>query len=1381
MGHQSKKLGKRIISIFLSLLIVFGSALSASAWSHPDATYTCTIYNHGQISRPFAAGSSTWTSTFNYFTSSKGYDAYCYQETASPPPNGTQYENARGDFPFQYTCAMLGPSIASSMGVSGDNAYLGVQFAIWGKYCTGSGLQTVGRNSDAQQVLNVARAVYNRATNNPIAPDFSTDLSYTKTSGDYISGSNYIIGNYTISGYFASATVNTVGSTNGVSVTKTSSNTIQVAVPLANITYGYSARIILNAENEHLQMFRFDSNPYGYQLMGTLQWARSTGTTQLNEVKDTPQGTFNIYKTDSYNGVSLANATFKLTNESTGAVQYKVTNSSGYTYFDKLPIGSYTVEETNPPAGYGLTGTTRWTGQQITDSVTSHDYHMQNVPLFGSIKVVKSAEDGIVAGRTFNISGNGVNTNVTTGADGTATLGSLYAGTYTVSEVSPPDQYLPPPPQSITVNYSTTTTANFSNILKKGYVELNKTDAETNGKLPNALFGIYNSFNIRIGYFYTNSTGYAKSSLINYGSNYYLKEETAPTGYVLDSTHLPFSITSNGQLITLSKTNNSQKGNIQITKTDSETGNSLSNAVYNVIAAEDITTADGTIRAHSGDIVDTITTAADGTASTKLLYLGKYNLQEKTAPQGYVLDDQPHNATLSYAGQLISVTSTGINLTDTAQKANIKIAKTDKETGQPLSSAVYEVQAAENITTADGTIRAHSGDIVDTITTATDGTAATRLLYLGKYEVKEKTAPQGYVLDTASHPVTLDYAGQTVTTFTQPLNVTDLSQKASITIAKTDKETKKVLADATYEIIAAQDIITPDGTIRAHNGDIVDTVTTARDGTATSKLLYLGKYEVKEKTAPAGYVLDKDSHAVTISYKGQAEESYVEPLTVTDLPQQADIKVRKTDKDTDKSLSNAVYDVIAAEDIITSDGTMRAANGDIVDTVTTGTDGSATSKLLYLGKYKVQEKTAAAGYVLDNDSHEVTLKYAEQTITTYTEPLAVTDSPQQAQISVAKNGEVLSGFTMSHSNLGDIYSPVYKNSSTLQGAKFDIIADEDILTADGTIRAQKDMVVDTVTTGADGIVLSKPLYLGNYRIVETQPPTGFVLDASPHECELVYKGQNVNLYSINLDIHDERQKAKVTLHKSIEQLEPPDKGKPDKTQENRYQHIIFGLYSEDDFFMPDGKLALNKDSLLETISPDENGDVVFQIDLPFGQYYVKELQTITGYVLDETKYPIKFEYGGDDKEKIIQANENQPIENKLIRGSLHIVKMDEDTGEKLNGAVFGRFSSTGQLQQTFTAQDGEYLIKDLPYQDGYIQELKAPDGYQLNEERYPYSITKNNQIIEIQVKDKKKPVIVDTGDYMNYPPIIFGTATSLAFLTVCCAKKRKKRKYDVKK
>lgn len=485
--------------------------------------------------------------------------------------------------------------------------------------------------------------------------------------------------------------------------------------------------------------------------------------------------------------------------------------------------------------------------------------------------------------------------------------------------------------------------------------------------------------------------------------NYYLKEKHAPQGYVLDTESTPsFRCewdSSGAKTVSIEATisDNPAMGVIDFAKVDAETGLpvKVAGCTADVYAAEDIVTPDGTVRAKadSQKPVATLVTDENGHATSPKLFLGTYSIVERTAPEGYLINETPVIKTIKYENETTPVVSAATEIADENAMGTISISKRDQESIQDaieagidieqvpgLEGATFEVRAKVDIVTGDGTVRARAGEVVDTKTTGPDGTCTTDPLYLGIYTVTEIQAPTGYVLNTTPEDAAIVYKDQHTPITMTSKSIENAAQKGVISVTKTDSETGKIVlsAGATFEVRAKTDIIAGDGAVRAHAGEVVDSITTDETGIASTKALHLGTYEVYEVTAPEGYLLSDEVKEITLSYGDQTEPLVYEMTSVADAPVKGVITVTKEDSDLDEPLANVEYEVRAKEDVIGKDGTEWFKAGEVSDTLVTGVDGVATSKELPLGKYVVVETVQPNGYELDTTEYDAPLVYADQ-------------------------------------------------------------------------------------------------------------------------------------------------------------------------------------------------------------------------------------------------------------------------------------------------------------------------------------------------------------------------------------------------------------------
>ena len=721
--------------------------------------------------------------------------------------------------------------------------------------------------------------------------------------------------------------------------------------------------------------------------------------------------------------------------------------SQGY---NTLPLGTITIQETKAPKGYLLNE--EIFVRQITSKGTTEGVETYNMPTIeeevirGDIQLVKYGENNDEPGDSgadikkplkdikFHLTSktNGDVYTIITDENGFASTkqfgnserGNLPFDTYTVTEESPYPEYDIIVPFEVTVDEEGKT---YSYILRNDTVDaplsVQKVDKETGKVIPiaGAQFQILDENKkpitmevhyptpMEIDTFETDANGsFTLPEKLEHGS-YYLHETKAPEGYLLGVEDIPFVVDQEFDWenpLSITYPDAPAKGKIRVTKTDKETDKPIpSGAEFTVTAAEDITTPDGTIRTEKGTVVATLTTDEKGKAETEALYLGKYVIKETKAPNGYLLNPKEFAVTLEYEDQETEIVYGNVTVPDELAKGKIRVKKTDAETGSGLSGAEFEIRAKEDIVTPDGTVKAKAGTVVDTITTSDKGTAETKKLYLGKYEVQETKAPEGYLLNTQKYPVELIYADQETEIVYGDVTVPDEIAKGKIRITKTDKETNKPIpSGAEFTVTAAEDITTPDGTVRAEKGTVVATLTTDDKGKAETDKLYLGKYVIKETKAPEGYLLNPKEFEVTLAYKDQTTEIVYGDVTVPNQPAKGQIEILKKDEETGNLLSGAEFTVTAAEDITTPDGTVRAEKGTVVDTIVTNTTGIARSKELYLGKYVVKETKQPIGFIRPNQTWDVELKYADQKTELVKENLTIKNQPTEIIIDKKETG-----------------------------------------------------------------------------------------------------------------------------------------------------------------------------------------------------------------------------------------------------------------------------------------------------------------------------------------------------------------------------------------
>ena len=831
---------------------------------------------------------------------------------------------------------------------------------------------------------------------------------------------------------------------------------------------------------------------------------------------------------------------------------------------------------------------------------------------YGSAKIVKTSEDGKVEGISFTITGNGVNKTVTTGAGGIIQIDNLALGVYTVTEQNY-DKYEPQEVRRVTVVSGQVTTVNFNNTLKRGTLIVTKTSEDgLNEGVKFHLYGTSLSGLAVDEYAVTDSAGKAVFSDVLIGTGYTLEEVDTAIRYVVPEKQT--AAVEWNTVTNKSFTNILKKWNVTVTKSDAETG----------LPQGDATLAGAVYGIYKGDqLVDTYTTDANGQFTTKYYVCGDdWTIREITPSEGYLLDNTVYPIGAAAKNYTVEYNTTASDVTEQIIKGRIAIIKhtddgeTQLETPEVGAEFAIFLKAAGSYDNAKASER-------DYLTCDENGYAATKDLPYGIYTVHQAKGWDGREL-LADFDVYIAKDGQTYRYLANNRNF-----ESYIKIVKVDAETGKVipLAGAGFRLYRPdRSLITQ--TFTYPEVTTIDTFYTNSDGylITPEKLEYGTGYSLVEVSAPYGYTLNS------------------EPV---------------------------YFDVTA-----------------------------------------------------DNATEENAV-----TVVEVTKP----NTAQKGVIRISKSGEAFSSVT----EADGIYQPVFAVKG-LEGAVYEITAAEDIITPDGTLRYAAGAVVDTVTTDETGLAESKPLYLGKYEVKEITAPTGYVLNTEVHTAELVYAGQEVEITETAADFCNERQKAAVSLDKVLEQDERFGIGK-----NGELSAVTFGLFAAEELTAADGSI-IPADGLLEIVSMDENGHAVCKTDLPFGSYYLKELSTDGHYILSDEKYPIVFEYAGQDTALVdIKANDGTPIENKLFYGEIHGLKKDED-GSGLAGALIGlfradytEFTTENAILTSISAEDGSFSFARVPYGNWIVREIEAPTGFVLSEKTYPVTVDADGAVIKVEIENTR--------------------------------------------
>ena len=769
-----------------------------------------------------------------------------------------------------------------------------------------------------------------------------------------------------------------------------------------------------------------------------------------------------------------------------------------------------------------------------------------------------------------------------------------------------------------------------------------------------------------------------------------------------------------------------KQAEIAIVKNDKDTGNHLAGAIYGVYRDKECS-----------DLI-TQMPATDSKGASKVTV-------EKTQDVVYVKEIQPP---ANYQADP-TVYSVDINIGKTSTKnvlnertyAKIHLIKEDAETGAnpqgdaTLEGAVYGLYARENIVHPDGTtgIVHKAGDLVSTLKVDRKGDAVVKDLYLGKYFVKEIQAPEGYLLDETEHDVECSYEGGTVPTIERTVKSTELVMKQPFQIIKaanngeTDadllkgagfsaylKSSLEKKEDGSYDFSHAEPVIlTADGKTEMF---------TDEKGYACSIPLPYGTYIVRETTTPHNYKPVEDFE-ITIRENNPDKPQVWKVLL--DKEFSAKLKIIKKDDETKKPVLVAgtefkIYDLDHKKYVeqVTTYPTVTVHKSFFTDSQ----GYLILPKNLEIGHYRIEEVTAPDGYVVNKNYVEITV----DSDTAYEVDgvsgdviieVSYEDQPVKGNLVVYKKGEMLSGFEKDF-----IYKEQY-----LSGAEFEVRAAEDICTpdhqkdADGNriVLYAKDTLVTTITTGESGKAVAKDLPLGRYYVVETKAPEGFVLNPEPVKVALTYQDQDTPIVEAEAIVGNDRQKVSISVEKQ------------DAENGRVLSGALFGIYNKKDI-QANGKVLVKADTLLQEMTSDENGMATCTLDLPFGEYYVKELKAPEGFVSSDEVLEFVAEYQGQETKLVFlqTVKKNEPT-------TAEFTKSDLTTGVELEGARLKVMDKDGNVIDEWTSEkDKPHVIKRLVVGETYtLHEEFAPYGY-LKATDVTFTVKDTAEVQKVEMKDE---------------------------------------------
>ena len=956
----------------------------------------------------------------------------------------------------------------------------------------------------------------------------------------------------------------------------------------------------------------------------------------------------------------------------------------------QLPEKQYYVKEISAPTGYSIS-------EEVFALKADENIFVTEDFTRGKIKVNKTADDGIVSGREFKVTGNdGSSYTKKTNANGVADFSGLKvyntstgkAITYTVSEINVDTRYEVPKAQNVTLtsgDVDLTVNVKFNNQLKTGSIKINKQSEDNqNGDREFTITGNGKTYTIKTG-----SDGVAiLSDIPVYNSNnekivYTISEKNVPVRYVVPADQTA-TLTADA---TTTKTfkNILKKFTVEVTKQDSETTSAhgdgtLAGAVYGLY--------------KDGELVDTYTTDENGYFKTKEYVCGNYTVQEISPSEGYLLDMTVHSVGAEPEKYTIESNLISMTVTEDVIKGNISVIKhTDDGSTQietPEVGAEFEVylKSAGSYGNAAETERDH-------LTCDENGFAQTKDMPYGVYTVHQTVGWEGTEF-MEDFDVNISADGQTYRYI-----INNEKFESYIKIVKVDSETGKTIP---YEG-AGFEIYDSNGqkismTFSYPTPTTIDVFYTNSEGyLITPEVLPYGEYSLVEVQAPYGYALDKTPVAFSVSSENAEKENSFTIVKVEkqNTAQKGKISVRKTGDIftsvttassaytnengemivnpttytpvfADGDLSGAVFQVIAVEDIVTPDGTTRAYAGDVVSEITTDENGYAETEPLYLGKYEVREIKAPEGYVQNNEPKDVELTYAGQEI-------AVLDTVNASFVNDYQSVEISLSKVMENDELFGI-----GNNNEYLSVRFGLFAAEDIQAADGTVIPADGLISEISLDENMTAVIAEKIPFGKYYVQEIATDEHYVLNGEKYLVTFEYMGQEVTTVSIDCgQFVNELKRGKVEGIKVNESDEP-------------LENALFGLFAVD-------TAEFTSENAYMTAVSDENGYFEFD-EIPYGEYIVREIEAPTGYILSGESYPVTV---CEDGETITIRTVNKPI-------TVEVSKVDV-YGEELIGADMQLENADGEIIDEWISDGTNHIVTELPAGDYTLKEIAAPDGY----------------------------------------------------------------------
>ncbi len=1041
--------------------------------------------------------------------------------------------------------------------------------------------------------------------------------------------------------------------------------------------------------------------------------AKSAGKAQNIELA-WDGGKYTATLTDKNN--VLSNFSFSA---SDSGIRFSISGNKLTITADKAPVNAVTItaEKKNSQRRGVITWTDNIYGPDggIQDTVTYEQSVSDPVKgyvnikvSYGAAKIVKTSEDDIVEGITFTITGKGVYKIVQTGKNGEIQIDNLTPGVYTVIEQSY-DRYEPQEVRRVTVVSGQTATVTFNNVLKRGNLVVTKTSED--GLNEGVTFHLYGTSlsGLKVDeYAVTDSSGKAHFNDVLIGTGYVLEETDTAIRYVVpdkQTAAVEWNTVTNKSFHNVLK-----KWNVTVTKSDSETGApqgnaSLAGATYGIYKGE--------------QLIDSYTTDENGQFTTKYYVCGDdWSVRELTPSEGYLLDETAYHIGAEAKSYTVEYNSTANDVTEQIIKGRIALIKHtdngDTQLETPEVGAEFEVylKSAGSYDAAKDTER-------DLLVCDENGFAETKDLPYGIYTVHQVKGWDGREF-LPDFDVYISEDGEVYRYLANNANF-----ESYIKIVKVDAETGKTIPYAG----AGFQLYRPDGSLITQSFTYptpvtIDTFYTNDEGylITPETLEYGSGYSLIEVFAPYSYTLNSEPVYFDVTQDASSDEVGITVIEVIkeNTAQKGIIKISKTGEVFSsvtesggiyqpvysvQGLAGAVYEITAAEDIYTLDGTLRYAAGEVVDTVTTDDTGLAESKPLYLGKYEIREITAPYGMVLNEEIQTAELVYAGQEIEITETAAGFYNERQKAAVSLDK--------ILEQNELFGIGA-----NGEMSAVTFGLFAAEDLTAADGSV-IPADGLLEILSVDENGHAVCKTdLPFGKFYFKELSADEHYILSDEKYPFEFSYTGQDAAFVEIKAN-NGEAIRNEL-IYGEIHGLKKDDSG-------NALGGAVIGLFKPD-------CTEFTAENALMTATSAEDGSFSFA-GVPYGNWIVREIEAPTGFVLSEEAFSVAV-----DKDSAVIEVE---IENTLIRGNVQLTKTDRDYPDnKLTGAEFivyrdsngnKELDETDKLLGTLSeVSTGVYEMDDLTYGGYFVKEQKAPEGFYPDENAYYFEITEHGKTVIVE-------------------------------------------------